>query len=171
MNFKISTLKIISTVFVRIYVFTTVFVRFSYGFRTVFVRPEMSLLWGAFRLSNTLGMLHKPYRIKKRQRCPLNFTELKSVKDASSSAWPRLNLIRYGWAGIFDACKFCKVHTGTDELASLTLFHSVKFRGHLWRFLILYALWGSLNVFDSLVKMCQDGRRTCLCLLSSASLG
>ena len=44
---------------------------------------------GVFRvlagLSNTLGMLHKPYRIKKRQRCPLNFTELKSVKDASSS--------------------------------------------------------------------------------------
>ena len=44
---------------------------------------------GVFRvlmgLSNTLGMLHKPYRIKRRQRCPLNFTELNSVKDGSSS--------------------------------------------------------------------------------------
>ena len=27
-----------------------------------------------------------------------------------------------------------------DELASLTLFNSVKFSGHLWRFLILYGL-------------------------------
>ena len=27
-----------------------------------------------------------------------------------------------------------------DELASLTLFNSVKFNGHLWRFLILYGL-------------------------------
>ena len=31
-----------------------------------------------------------------------------------------------------------KFHTGTDELASLTLFNSVKFRGHLGHFLILY---------------------------------
>ena len=50
-----------------------------------------SLYPGVFRvlagLSNTLGMLHKSYRIKKRQRCPLKFTELKSVKDASSYAF------------------------------------------------------------------------------------
>ena len=33
-----------------------------------------------------------------------------------------------------------------DELASLTLFNSVKSSGHPWRFLILYGLQGILNV-------------------------
>ena len=35
---------------------------------------------------------------------------------------------------------------------TLTLFNSVKFIGHLWRFSILYGLWGILDVFDSPVR-------------------
>ena len=76
---------------------------------------------GVFRvltgLSNTLGMLHKPYRIKRRQRCPLNFTELKSVKDASSSVvvipafvvffCPETNIMEYRRCSLFSEITQC----------------------------------------------------------------